>query len=696
MRLRSTSRVIVALITTVGLIACGGTAEDAQPADRPAEDSAVDEGQEPEPEETRSNSDADDDAEADGEPADVADDAADDNDASGPAADDLLAEDGSWTVLIYLMGDNDLERFAVEDVVEMAEAGSNENVNIVTLVDRHPGFSDAELGPLGDFDGTRLLHVGREELIDSFDTGELNLGDPATLKDFLVTGVNEFPADRYALILWDHGGGWIGMGPDDTDNEDLLTLPEIRAAVQDGLDEVGLDSIDLLGFDACLMATLEVASHVQDLADVMVASEELEPGHGWDFASLEVLRDRRDVGASGLAVELIDTYAAQAAEFKTDTKITLSALDLAGITELEGALEDLAEVLSEGDISVLSAFAAARQAALAFGTNPDPSLASNLLDLGSLMEEFLMMETSIGPEIEAVLAALDETVIHEISGPATRRATGVSVYFPPSLDYVSDRYAELDEVPGWFEILEAFYYAGENMDEGSKASFAEEEALEFYFDDEGLTVYGTVEVGSSDSIIAAEIVYGVVDDSDGSIVFIGEEPASFEALDDGSGEVAAFYDLTALTLSDGIDTDFAFLDMEIGEEDGLWFLDVPLWYVAPEELDGDGPPHDVILGLTLNPDGDVLSEVYYEIDDEGMIGELSADPEGLIFPVVLNQYPDGSSEWVTLSEVGLFADLPSLQYDVVPLESGTELFVELIVYDLSGDSASQTGVITLP
>lgn len=98
----------------------------------------------------------------------------------------------------------------------------------------------------------------------------------------------------------------------------------------------------------------------------------------------------------------------------------------------------------------------------------------------------------------------------------------------------------------------------------------------------------------------------------------------------------------------------------------------------------------------MNPDGDVLSEVYYEIDDEGMIGELSADPEGLIFPVVLNQYPDGSSEWVTLSEVGLFADLPSLQYDVVPLDSGTELFVELIVYDLSGDSASQTGVITLP
>ena len=150
----------------------------------------------------------------------------------------------------------------------------------------------------------------------------------------------------------------------------------------------------------------------------------------------------------------------------------------------------------------------------------------------------------------------------------------MSVYFPPSADYVEDEYADLGEVPGWSGILEAST-AGDNLDEASKASFVEDDALEFSFDDEGLTVYGTVDAGSSDSVVAAEIVYGVVDDSDDSVIFIGEEPASFEALDDGSGQVAAFYDLTALTLSDGIDTDFAYLDMEIDYESGLWFLDVP-------------------------------------------------------------------------------------------------------------------------
>jgi len=201
MRSRFAIRSIVALVTSLGLVACGGTADDAELSNRSVDESAVDQGQEAEPEENPSD------------------------DAGRPADSELVAEDGSWTVLIYLMGDNDLEPYAVGDVFEMAEAGSNENVNIVTLVDRHPGYSDEEIGPLGNFDGTTLVHVGREEIITAFDSGELNLGDPETLKSFLVAGVTEFPADRYALILWDHGGGWTGIGPDDTDGEDILTLP---------------------------------------------------------------------------------------------------------------------------------------------------------------------------------------------------------------------------------------------------------------------------------------------------------------------------------------------------------------------------------------------------------------------------------------------------------------------------------------
>ena len=78
-------------------------------------------------------------------------------------------EQANWTVLVYVMGDNDLEPFAVGDIFEMAEAGSNEHLNIVTLIDRHPGYADDEAGPLGNFEGTQLIHVGKEEILQSVD-----------------------------------------------------------------------------------------------------------------------------------------------------------------------------------------------------------------------------------------------------------------------------------------------------------------------------------------------------------------------------------------------------------------------------------------------------------------------------------------------------------------------------------------------
>ena len=125
------------------------------------------------------------------------------------------------------------------------------------------------------------------------------------------------------------------------------------------------------------------------------------------------------------------------------------------------------------------------------------------------------MGTPVSPEIEAVLT-LQTAVIHEISGPAAARHRCERL-LPAKRRLCRGRVRRSGEVPGWSGILEAFYLAGDNLDGASKASFVEDGALEFSFDDEGLTVYGAVDVGSSESVVAAEIVYGVVDDSDGSV-----------------------------------------------------------------------------------------------------------------------------------------------------------------------------------
>ena len=304
-----------------------------------------------------------------------------DDDDSAPAEDaredDIASisndnEQANWTVLVYVMGDNDLEPFAVGDIFEMAEAGSNEHLNIVTLIDRHPGYADDEVGPLGNFEGTQLIHVGKDEILQSVDLGELNTGSADELAEFVAGGIQQFPADRYALIIWDHGAGWPGMGPDETDGEDILTLPEMGEGISKGFEAAGVERLDLIGFDACLMGTFEVAHAMRDLADVMVASEELEPGHGWDFSSLEILRSGDDVSAAELATTIVDTYEVHAKDYGTAFDITLSAIDLTELDELDAALQELGDVMEFADGAALAALGAARQDSLAFGDSPDP------------------------------------------------------------------------------------------------------------------------------------------------------------------------------------------------------------------------------------------------------------------------------------------------------------------------------------
>ena len=116
--------------------------------------------------------------------------------------------------------------------------------------------------------------------------GELNLGDPSVLAEFIKLGLDEFPADKTALFLWDHGAGWPGMGPDETDGYDILTLGEMRDGIEVGLEAAGVEKFDIIGMDACLMASYEVAHAVSGLTDYLLASEELEPGNGWDYRSL--------------------------------------------------------------------------------------------------------------------------------------------------------------------------------------------------------------------------------------------------------------------------------------------------------------------------------------------------------------------------------------------------------------------------
>ena len=591
-----------------------------------------------------------------------------------------------WTVLVYLMGDTDLEGFALTDVLEMASVGSTDRVNIVALVDRHPEYSDDGVLNLPDWEDTKLLGIGRGELIEYGESSELNLGSPETFASFIEVGLTNFPASHYALILWDHGAGWPGVGPDETNGLDVLDMADLAQGLENGLAAAGVDSIDLIGFDACLMSTYEVASVVAPYADFMLASQELVPGHGWDYESLGLLAQDPGSSPQELGSAFVEGFAGQAQAMGTGADITLSLLDLNGIETFQSAFGTLAQLIATSPSVYGQALASARRDLLGFGRNPDPDLDTNLVDLGGLLAN-LGERADLGDLASAARdasVALESLVVTKVNGPATTGASGLSVYFPEIERYFRQGYLFLQGVPAWPDALAGFYQAGAAIPEDEQPAFVDDaDGAIVFFDGDGLNVFGPLEQIAIDSVIDASIFYGVVEESDVQVLF-GEEPAEvFEV--DGVPGVGAIYDLTYLQLDDGEDSALAYLSLAIDPDSGLLLIDIPLWYRAPFADE----PEDVILSLVVDPtNAAVLEEDFYTVDASGTYGSLSADPEGLIFPLVLVVQPDGSSEWLPTTEVGLWADLPLIQYDFIPLDSGTQLYVDLTVWDFGGNADS--------
>ncbi len=612
--------------------------------------------------------------------------------AEAPVA-DVEQPGESWTVLIYSMADTDLEPFMVTDINEAGEVGSTEDLKVRAFVDRNVGYGEEPLLDQGDWVGGRVLDLtepGRTELVA--DLGDVNSADPATLADFLAQGIADHPADKYALIISDHGAGWPGIGPDEGSDYDVLDLIDLSDGISAGLEEAGVEKLDLLGFDACLMASYEVASAMAPVARRMVASQELEPGHGWDYRSLSVLAEDPTTDTETFGSAILDGFEQQAIDSGTEADITLSMVDLTRMPALDEAVEAFSDELGQAP-EVAPAVGRAESTVLAFGKSPDPMQDSNHSDLGLLVEAIGAEAEEVAGPAEAIATALDDVVVDSVNGPATAGATGLSVYLPPSADLADPAYQEVAEADPWEELLLEYYEAGD--------AIPQEELPEFDTADGepsvNLAADGTLELKASfadaalGNLTDAVISYGLVN-GDGSITYLGEEIAD---VDPDTAEVYGTYDLTVLVLDDQVDTAYGYLDLDLSDDLAYGYLDIPLTYYPSYDPE---TPQEALLSAVLDVEGGgFVSETLYGYDPDSQgYGELPPDPEGLLVPDVLTYGADGEGVWEPTTDVGLYADIPNLLYDFEPLESGTEIWVELTATDYGGNSATTGTQVTVP
>jgi len=352
----------------------------------------------------------------------------------------------SWLIGIYLAADNNLDSAATSDINEILRGGVPENVTVLMLVDRaklgeYGSFGEIEgLAPHSTAKWLRITSKGLEELED---LGEINTADPATVRMF-VQRLGEEPAQRRAVVFWDHGSSFT-FGADDSARDPNSSMSVADIAAQFRVDPRDKASdyarFDLIGFDACLMSSLEALAEFQPIAPLYVGSAELEPGDGWNYEALFSFMGRTpNLTPRDLANTIVNGYG----DYYRDKPARAGGLQVTQAAwstdsaEVSQALAQLASVYEQESSSkagnynlVADLFSAQAESTFYARDTEDPEERTNWMDVG----EFLANHTRTGGPAVAdaaaqVRAALERLrVAHRTDGRADD-VMGLSIYFP--------------------------------------------------------------------------------------------------------------------------------------------------------------------------------------------------------------------------------------------------------------------------
>lgn len=341
-----------------------------------------------------------------------------------------LSEPVDWAIYWYLCG-SDLESkhgSASLDMKEMEEMKLPEGVKVVIETG---GASEWENSKVKSdvltrfiYDKNGLKKVGTTELA--------NMGAQETLADFLKYCHEYHPAEKSMVILWNHGGGVLGgVAYDEIYGLDSLSMKELQNAFAGSFPDVTEPVFDIIGFDACLMANIDTANIVSPYASYMIASQELEPGNGWNYTGiLKAIADNPKISPEELGVAVCDTFMEGCVEYGTEAEATLSLIDLSKAGTLFEQFSFYGDELfaqSLEDEALFASLGRAANRAEGYGGNTKEEGYTNMVDIGGFVKNGHLQD---GDTEKILQSALGESVIYQVKGPYRSYGSGLSCYYP--------------------------------------------------------------------------------------------------------------------------------------------------------------------------------------------------------------------------------------------------------------------------
>lgn len=342
------------------------------------------------------------------------------------------AKADSWSVFVYMCG-SDLESnygAATADIKEMIDAAPSDEVTVI--IETGGSHKWQNFGISANKISRYIIKDGELNLLEK--VPQSNMGDGRTLYEFLEFCNKFYASDRQVLLFWDHGAGSVfGFANDENYGFDSILLSELRGALSSVYgDNPKLKPFELIGFDTCLMATVDTAASIEPYGNYFVASQEIEPGNGWQYTLwLSALAHNTKMSAIELGKTICDAYYQGCVEEDSEQTATLSLIDLNKINPMIKAW-NVFGMYALMQASENDAFYATIGRAASRSENFSNSKAngySNMVDMGDFILKVSNASVERHPAADEMQKYLKEAVLYQVSGPA-HKASGLSCYYP--------------------------------------------------------------------------------------------------------------------------------------------------------------------------------------------------------------------------------------------------------------------------
>ena len=324
------------------------------------------------------------------------------------------------TIMVYMCG-TDLESksgMATSDIEEMKKATLSSNLDLIVFTGGCTGWKTSSISNKAN--QIHKISGGKLVTLES-NYGNKSMTESGTLTEFITYCVNNYPANRYDLILWDHGGGSLsGYGYDQRfTSSGSMTLSRINTALKNA----GV-KFDFIGFDTCLMATAENALMLSSYADYLIASEETEPGAGWYYTNwLTKFAANTSMSTLDLGKIIIDDYTDYCAQRYQSAKTTLSMIDLA---ELSATLPSALNTFAKSTTTLISSDSFSEVSEARSSTREYSSSKIDQIDLVNFADNLGTTEA------KALSTAVLGAVKYNRVSASMNNSYGLSIYFPYS------------------------------------------------------------------------------------------------------------------------------------------------------------------------------------------------------------------------------------------------------------------------